>query len=72
MARTTMENMLGRHHKSRQEERIDGGQISGVRSEHGVRPYLDLGEPTRSLKCKEKRAYKISKAGGLSIFGQDT
>jgi hypothetical protein len=27
---------LGRHRKSRQEERTDGGQISGVRSERGV------------------------------------
>jgi hypothetical protein len=67
-----MENRLGRHHKSRQEERADGGQISGVRSEHGDRPSLDPGEPARSLKCKVKRAYKILKAGGPSIFGQDT
>jgi hypothetical protein len=72
MARTMMENRLGRHRKSRQEECTDGGQISGVRSEHGVRPSLDPGEPARSLKCKEKRAYKILKAGGPSIFGQDT
>jgi hypothetical protein len=72
MARTTMENRLGRHRKSRQEECTDGGQISGVRSERGVRPSLDPGEPARSLKCKEKRAYKIPKAGGPSIFGQDT
>jgi hypothetical protein len=47
----------------RQEEHTDGGQISGIRSEHGVRPSLDPGEPARSLKCKEKRAYKIPKAG---------
>jgi hypothetical protein len=37
--------------ESRQEERKDGGQISGVRSERGVRPSLDLGEPAHSLKC---------------------
>jgi hypothetical protein len=37
--------------ESRQEEHKDGGQISGVRSEHGVRPSLDPGEPARSLKC---------------------
>jgi hypothetical protein len=72
MARTMMENRLGRHRKSRQEERTDGGQISGVRSEHGVRPSLDLGEPAHSLKCKEKRAYKIPKVGGSSIIEEDT
>jgi len=33
---TTMKNMLIRHHKSRQEELTDGGQISGVIFEHGV------------------------------------
>jgi hypothetical protein len=37
--------------ESRQEERKDGGQISGVRSERRVRPSLDPGEPARSLKC---------------------
>jgi hypothetical protein len=35
-ARTAMENRTGRHRKSRQEERTDGGQISSVRSERGV------------------------------------
>jgi hypothetical protein len=38
--------------ESRQEERKDGGQISGVRSERRVRPSLDQEEPARSLKCK--------------------
>jgi hypothetical protein len=37
--------------ESRQEERKDGGQILGVRSEHRVRPSLDPGKPARSLKC---------------------
>jgi hypothetical protein len=46
--------------------------ISGIRSERGARPSSDLGEPARSLKCKVKQAYKIPKAGGPSIFGQDT
>jgi hypothetical protein len=50
MERTTMETRLRRHRKSRQEERTDGGQISGVRYEHGVRPSLDPGEPAHSLK----------------------
>jgi hypothetical protein len=72
MARTTMEKRLIRHRKSRQEEQIDGGQISGIRSKSGVRLSLDLGEPARSLKYKEKRAYKIPKAGGPSIFVHDT
>jgi hypothetical protein len=35
MDRTTMENKLGRHRNSRQEEHTDGIQISRVRSEHG-------------------------------------
>jgi hypothetical protein len=56
----------------RQEECRRGGQISGVRSEHKFRPSLDQGEPARSLKCKEKRVYKILKEGGPSIYGQDT
>jgi hypothetical protein len=58
--------------ESRQEERKDGGQILGVRSERKIRPSLDQGEPARSLKCKEKRVYKIPKEGGPSIYGQDT
>ena len=44
----------------------------GIRSERGVRPSLDLGEPACSLKCKVKQDYKILKEGGPSIFGQDT
>ena len=40
-----------------------------VRSERGVLPSLDPGEPASSLKCKMKRAYKFSKEGGPSIFG---
>jgi hypothetical protein len=60
MARTTMENMQARknnnndgrrwferHRKSRQEERADGEQISGVRSECEDRPSLDPGERAR-------------------------
>jgi hypothetical protein len=50
MDRTMMENRLGRHSKSKQEERTDGGQISSVRSEHGVRPSLDPREPGHSFK----------------------
>jgi hypothetical protein len=45
-----MENRLGRHHKSRQEKRTDGGHILGIRYEHEDRQPLDPGEPTRSLK----------------------
>jgi hypothetical protein len=35
-----------------------------VRSEPEVRPALDPREPTRSLKSKVKRGYKIPKVGG--------
>jgi hypothetical protein len=45
---------------------------SQVRSEHQTQPSLDHEEPARSLKCKEKRAYKIPKEGGPSIFRHDT
>jgi hypothetical protein len=41
-----------------------------VRYEPEVRPTLDPGEPTRSLKRKVKRGYKISKVGGqFQILG---
>jgi hypothetical protein len=51
---------------------MDGGQILSVRSECGDRPSSDLGEPAQSLKFNMKWAYKVPKAGGLSIFKKDT
>jgi hypothetical protein len=35
-----------------------------VRSEHEVRPALDIGELACSLKSKVKQGYKIPKEGG--------
>jgi hypothetical protein len=54
--------------ESRQEERKDGGQISGVRSECRVRPSLDQGEPARSLKCKKRRNAKCQIMWSNSIL----
>jgi hypothetical protein len=57
--------------ESRQEERKDGGQISGVRSERRVRPSLDQEEPARSLKCKIEAVVQLH-FGVLAIGVSDT
>ena len=57
--------------ESRQEERKDGGQISGVRSKCRVRPLLDQEELAHFLKCKIEEVVQLY-FGVLAIEVLDT